>query len=313
MGKLVSIIIPTYNRANLIIQTLESIRNQTYREFECLIIDDGSDDNTEEVVQLFINADNRFQFLERPSNKIKGPNSCRNYGFEKARGEFIYFFDSDDFLKPHALETYINGFNPESDGVLAQVERVDRITGILQDINSIDSENLIEDYFLNKVSYFVCGILWRKPFLDNQPELFDEAIGHHDEWDFNLRMIYAKARIVKIYQPLVVYYQHQHSFKKEIQKANDIQIESAIKARYKHLKILAEQNPDNEKIFLKHIADYHKKTVRNKLIAHQNNWFVYYKKACVLYLRINSFTPLLKMSYGVVSYSLFNKGYSFFD
>lgn len=313
MNNLVSIIIPTYNRADVIIQTLESIRHQTYKNFECLIIDDGSEDATENVVNKFIESDTRFHFYKRPTTKIKGPNACRNYGFEKATGNFIYFFDSDDYLKPNALETYVKAFNPDLDGVLAQVERVDRITGILQDINTIDSDNLIEDYFLNKVSYFVCGILWRKSFLAKQPELFDETIGHHDEWDFNLRMIYAQARITKIYEPLVIYFQHRHSFKNEIQKANDIQIESAIRARYKHLKLLTLQNPDNEKIFLKHIADYHKKTVRNKLIAHKSNWFVYFKKACVVYLSITSFIPIFKMTCGVVSYSLFNKGYSFFD
>lgn len=313
MNNLVSIIIPTYNRADLIIETLESIRNQTYENFECLIVDDASEDKTEEVISKFIESDNRFQLHKRPSNKIKGPNACRNYGFEKAKGDFVYFFDSDDFLKPHALKTYINGFHPDTDGVLAQVERVDRQTGILQDINVIESENLIEDYFTNKVSYFVCGILWRKSFLDKQSELFDETIGHHDEWDFNLRMIYAQAKLVKIHTPLVVYFQYPHSFKKEIQKANDFQIESAIKARLKHLKLLIEQNPDNEKIFLKHVADFYKKTVRNKLIAHQNNWFVYYKGACVLYFKINFFTSVIKMSFGIISYSLIGKGYSFFD
>lgn len=313
MNNLVSIIIPTYNRADIISTTLESIRNQTYKYFECLIVDDGSDDKTEEVVLKFIDSDNRFKFYIRPSNKIKGPNSCRNYGFEKAKGDFIYFFDSDDFLKLHALEAYIKVFSTDIDGVLAQVERVDRETGVLQDVNVIESDNLIEDYFLNKVSYFVCGILWRKSFLDQQPELFDETIGHHDEWDFNLRMIYAKPKLVTIYEPLVIYYQHQNSFKREIQKANDVQIESAIKARFKHLKLLTKQNPSNEKIYLKHIADFYKKTVRNKLIAHQNNWFVYYKRACILYLKINSFISILKMSCGVMFYSLFGKGYSFFD
>jgi len=313
MNKLISIIIPTYNRADLIIQTLESIQNQSYKDFECLIVDDGSDDNSEQVIQEFIVSDNRFQFLKRPVKRKKGPNACRNFGFENAKGEFIYFFDSDDFLKPHALQTYINAFKKDTDGVLAQVERVDRVTGKLQDVNTIDSENLIEDYFLNKVSYFVCGILWRKSFLDKQPELFDETIGHHDEWDFNLRMIYAKAKLAKVYEPLVVYYQHQHSFKKEIQKANDTQIESAIKARFKHLQLLTLQNPDNEKVFIKHIADFHRKTVRNKLMAHQKNWFIYYKKACILFFKTNSLFSVFKMTVGIMIYSLFGKGYSLFN
>ena len=103
MNNLVSIIIPIYNRADLIIQTLESISNQTHENFECLIIDDGSEDDTENVVKGFVESDTRFQFFKRPSNKVKGPNACRNYGFEKATGDFIYFFDSDDFLKEKAL------------------------------------------------------------------------------------------------------------------------------------------------------------------------------------------------------------------
>jgi glycosyltransferase involved in cell wall biosynthesis len=312
MSNLISIIIPTYNRANLIIQTLESIQNQTYQNFECIIVDDGSDDDSEKVVSNFIEKDNRFQFYKRPSDKIKGPNACRNYGYEKSKGEFIYFFDSDDFLKPHALETYINAFKIGIDGVLAQVERVDRKTGVLQDVNIIDSDNLIEDYFLNKVCYFVSGVLWKKSFLNQQTELFDETIGHHDEWDFNLRMIYAKARLIKIYEPLTIYYQHQNSFKKEIEKANDFQIESAIKARLKHLKLLTEQNPVNEKVYLKHIADYHKKIVRNKLIAKQSNWFVYYKKACVMFWQTHSIFSIIKMTVGVFSFYFFGKGYAYF-
>jgi glycosyltransferase involved in cell wall biosynthesis len=313
MNRLVSIIIPTYNRAALISKTLESIQNQSYKDFECLIVDDGSEDDSEEIIQLFIDSDNRFQFHKRPLNRIKGPNACRNFGFENAKGEFVYFFDSDDFLKPDALETYINAFKSDTDGVLAQVERVDRNTGVLQDVNRIDSENLIEDYFLNKVCYFVCGVLWKKSYLNQQTELFDETLGHHDEWDFNLRMIYAKARLVKIHKPLVIYYQHQNSFKKEIQKANDVQIESAIKARLKHLKLLTDQNPSNNKIYSKHIAHFYKKTVRNKLIAHQKNWFVYYKKACVLYFKNNSFFSIFKITFGIILYLLFRKGYSFFN
>ena len=313
MDKLVSIIIPTFNRADLIIDTLRSIRAQTYQNFECLLVDDGSTDESNQVISSFCNSDKRFQLFIRPQNRIKGPNACRNYGFEQAKGDFIYFFDSDDFLKPNALETYINVFEENTDGVLAHVERVDKETGVLKDINKIDSDNLIEDYFLNKVSYFVCGILWRKSFLDKQSELFDESIGHHDEWDFNLRMIYAKANLIKVPQPLVVYFQHQNSFKNEIQKSNDFQIESALKARFKHLKLLTKQNSSNEKKYLKHIADYYKKIVRNKLVAHQNNWFFYYKKACVLYFKINEIQSILKMSCGIFFYSIFGKGYKFFE
>lgn len=312
MSNLISIIIPTYNRANLIIQTLESIRNQTYQNFECIIVDDGSDDDSEKLVSNFIETDNRFQFYKRPSNIKKGPNACRNYGFQKAKGDFIYFFDSDDFLKPHALETYIKGFQPDTDGVLAQVERVDRETGILQDVNTIESNNLIEDYFTYKICYFVCGILWRKSFLDTQNELFDESIGNHDEWDFNLRMIYAQPKIIKIRQPLVIYYQHHHSFKNEVKKGNDLEINSAFKARFKHLDLLIKLNPNNKTIYTNHIEDFYIKTLRNKLLYGQSNWLTYYKSAVFFKLKTCSFISIIKLSIGIISLKFFGKGYSFF-
>lgn len=312
MDKLVSIIIPTYNRADLISQTLESIRNQTYQQFECIIVDDGSADNSNEIIQLFIESDNRFQFHKRPITRAKGPNACRNYGFEKAKGAFIYFFDSDDFLKPHAVATYVQAFKSDIDAVLAQVERVDRATGVVQDVNCIDSDNLIEDYFTYKICYFVCGIIWRKSFLDKQTELFDESIGNHDEWDFNLRMIYEQPKLIKIYQTLVIYYQHNHSFKNEIKKGNDLEIHSAFKARFKHLDLLVKLDPNNKKKYTNHIADFYIKTVRNKLFSGQRDWFSYYKAAVYLKLKTFSFFSVINVTTGIILFKLFGKGYSFF-
>ena len=81
MNKLISIIIPTFNRAHLILHTLESIKNQTYNEWECIIVDDGSTDNTEDVLKKYIDTDSRFRYFKRPLNHTKGPSSCRNFGF----------------------------------------------------------------------------------------------------------------------------------------------------------------------------------------------------------------------------------------
>lgn len=310
---LISIIIPVFNRANLIIPTLVSISEQSFEDYECLIIDDGSTDSTEAVVLKFIETDNRFKFYKRPLNRTKGPNACRNYGFEKAKGEFIYFFDSDDYLKPNALETFIKGFTFDTDGVLAQVERVDHKSGVLKDINVIESNNLIEDYFTYKICYFVCGMLWKKKFLEQQNELFDELIGNHDEWDFNLRMIYARPKIVKLKHALVIYYQYQDSFKNEVRKGNDEAINSAFRARHKHLRLLVNQHPKNKEIFTKHIANYYSKTVRNKLISNQTNWFRYYKAAVIQKLKTKSFLSIIKLTLGVISLKLIGKGYSFFE
>lgn len=101
---LVSIIIPTYNRADLIGETLDSILAQTYKNWECIVVDDHSSDNTQAVVSQFTNKDSRIQYHIRPGNRPKGANSCRNYGFELSKGEFINWFDSDDLMHPDFIE-----------------------------------------------------------------------------------------------------------------------------------------------------------------------------------------------------------------
>lgn len=103
MNPLVSIIIANYNRAHLIEETLNSIKNQFYTFFECIIVDDGSTDDSVNVIQNWIHGDDRFQFFERPKSIRKGANACRNWGFkEKCKGDLIKFFDSDDImLKDH--------------------------------------------------------------------------------------------------------------------------------------------------------------------------------------------------------------------
>jgi glycosyltransferase involved in cell wall biosynthesis len=104
MNPLVSVLIPTYNRAHLIGETLDSIYAQTYTHWECIVVDDGSTDNTETLLKSYIQKDSRFQFIKRSQNKIKGANVCRNIGFDYSKGDFIQWFDSDDIMLPNFLE-----------------------------------------------------------------------------------------------------------------------------------------------------------------------------------------------------------------
>lgn len=101
---LVSIIIPTYNRAHLIEETLDSVLAQTYQNWECLVVDDGSTDETDAIMQTYCEKDSRFRYYHRPKNKQKGANACRNTGLEKASGEFIIFFDSDDLMTKEHIQ-----------------------------------------------------------------------------------------------------------------------------------------------------------------------------------------------------------------
>ena len=113
---LVSIIIPTFNRANLIGETLDSVIGQTYTNWECIVIDDGSTDGTDKLLNIYLQKDTRIQYLQRPSERPKGANSCRNYGFEFSRGEYVNWFDSDDIMHPEKLEIQINQLQNNLDG-----------------------------------------------------------------------------------------------------------------------------------------------------------------------------------------------------
>jgi glycosyltransferase involved in cell wall biosynthesis len=98
---LVSVVMPAFNAARFIEQTLESARCQTFQDFEVLVVDDGSTDDTAAVAQKFCETDARFQLLRRSHN---GLSATRNAGIERTRGEFIAFLDADDVWSPEKLE-----------------------------------------------------------------------------------------------------------------------------------------------------------------------------------------------------------------
>lgn len=103
----ISIIIPTYNRAHCIEVTLQSVSAQTYFDWECLVVDDGSTDDTAALISKWVNRDSRFQYHTR-SRLPKGAPTCRNIGLENAQGSYVIFLDSDDYLLPHCLEERVN-------------------------------------------------------------------------------------------------------------------------------------------------------------------------------------------------------------
>ena len=105
---LVSIIIPTYNRASLIGETLDSVLAQTYTNWECIVVDDRSTDNSIEVLMGYTSKDQRFSYYQRPESRKSGGNAARNYGFEMSKGTYIKWFDSDDIMESNLLIKQIN-------------------------------------------------------------------------------------------------------------------------------------------------------------------------------------------------------------
>jgi GalNAc5-diNAcBac-PP-undecaprenol beta-1,3-glucosyltransferase len=97
-----SIIIPAYNRAQLLTETINSALNQSYTHFEVIVVDDGSTDNTGQVIKEVFGADSRVKYFYKQNEERA---AARNFGLKQAKGDFAVFFDSDDWMKPHYLET----------------------------------------------------------------------------------------------------------------------------------------------------------------------------------------------------------------
>ncbi|UOX34028.1 glycosyltransferase [Flavobacterium sediminilitoris] len=125
MQQLVSIIIPTYNSSIYLKQTLDSVLRQTYTNWECILVDDGSTDLTETITENYREKDTRFHLYKRPENLPKGPSSARNYGVTKANGEYLIFLDADDLLANTCLENRVEQFNKnqDCDFLVFQMER----------------------------------------------------------------------------------------------------------------------------------------------------------------------------------------------
>ncbi len=101
MRELISVIIPAYNSERTILKTITSIVNQSYKDIEIIVIDDGSTDGTADVVIDLSSCDSRIKLKTQPN---KGPSAARNLGMELASGEYLMFVDSDDELVPNAVE-----------------------------------------------------------------------------------------------------------------------------------------------------------------------------------------------------------------
>ena len=104
-NELISVIIPSYNSGKFLGEAIESVVNQTYKNIEIIVINDGSTDNTEEIAKKWQKRDERVRYLKHKENK--GPSAARNTGIKNSRGEYIAFLDDDDEWLPEKLERVI--------------------------------------------------------------------------------------------------------------------------------------------------------------------------------------------------------------
>ncbi|WP_228851067.1 glycosyltransferase family 2 protein [Aegicerativicinus sediminis] len=308
----VSIIIPTYNRGSIIGETLDSILVQTYMHWECIVVDDGSTDDTKDVLKTYIERDSRFKYVIRPDYMPKGPSACRNLGFKKSNGIYINFFDSDDLLESNAYEKAIKEFDRDTDAVIMNSALTEMDSGQFIRKNNVYSSNLLTDYFVGNITFFVGGPVWKRSFLDKQVMLFDESIRNIDDWDFNLRMLYEKPNLKFLLNVSIYYRIHKNSLSKEVWKLNRKEIVSEFRTRDKHLKLVK----GKENVDYPLIKDFILKRYRRYLIRSMKKnpslTPLLIRKLIRQALHFGDIITALKSTLGFLLYKLSGKGYAFF-
>lgn len=165
MAILVSVIIPVYNVEKYISKCLLSILDQTYSDFEVIIVDDGSTDSSGSICDDFCTKDKRFKVYHKDNG---GVSSARNYALKQAHGEWIYFCDADDVLYNDALETLIKNIRSDIDIVCAGYVQINPEYSIIKKTNTVESailpiEDTLKDFYKPRHEMFN-GFIWNRLF-----------------------------------------------------------------------------------------------------------------------------------------------------
>lgn len=207
---LVSIIIPTFNRAHLIGETLNSVLVQNYENWECIIVDDRSTDNTAKVVREYLKKDSRFQFHQRPADRQKGANSCRNYGFELSKGEYVNWFDDDDIMHPDFIKIKTNYLTEkEYKVIICSGYYVNSKLEVLREFNYFNIQDIFKTYSMYKSELITNSALINKDFLIKD-KLFDTNLTRGQETEFFHRIFYSLKSDEYKYVNDKLFYYRQH-------------------------------------------------------------------------------------------------------
>lgn len=193
----VSIIVPCYKQAVYLPETLDSVLSQTYTLWECIIVDDGSPDNTKEVAQEYVNKDSRFKYVFKENGGLA---SARNFGLKVAEGEFVLPLDSDDIIAPDYLEEAIRVFEEASQTKLVYC------WGVLFGYRTGPWNVYYKDYksLLRDNSIF-CSAVFRREDALSVGGYDEQMLYGYEDWEFLIRFLDDDSRVYQIPRPLFHY------------------------------------------------------------------------------------------------------------
>ena len=288
---LVSIIIPTYNRAHLISETLDSVLAQTYQNWECVIVDDGSSDNTDEIVGDYVKKDSRFKYYHRPDEHLPGGNGARNYGFKMSQGDYVNWLDSDDVFLPKKLDIHLKAFKKKNnlDATVSKsyLFNFKSKKAYLPWRKKLYSENLLFDFIKLEAGWQTSDAMWNRKSIFYNP--FNEKLKSYQDWEFHLKSIINKDKYYLI-DKCLVHIRHTPNSIKNVKKIeNHFSIYNAHKSIFNYLKSKKSMTNEIELFFLDKFYFYFSLFSYNRKIIKSLDAFIIILSLSIKTNKINLF------------------------
>lgn len=230
MNHLISVIIPCYNQAIYLPEALQSILNQTYTNWECLIINDGSPDQTEAVAKEWTLKDSRFKYFNKSNG---GLSSARNFGITKGKGKYILTLDADDKFENSFLKNAVNIIDNDTSLGLVSCWLYKFTGNTTGEITKTFGYSIEDFLFLNAAN--IGSILFRKECWE-QVDGYDEKMKKgYEDWEFYIRVCQAGWKLKVIEEPLFWYRQHPYSMRKKALLKYDKEIKFYIYKKHEKL------------------------------------------------------------------------------
>jgi glycosyltransferase involved in cell wall biosynthesis len=177
----ISIIVPCYNQGEFLNETLSSIIKQTFSNWECIIIDDGSSDNTKEIAKIWLEKDTRFRYFYQ---KNQGVSIARNFGIEKALGEFILPLDADDKIASEYIRLSLNEFKNNNNLTLVYCQA--RKFGKINEKWLLPEFNLF-DLAVNNMIF--CSSIFKKSDWKRIGGYDENMVKGFEDWEFYIALL----------------------------------------------------------------------------------------------------------------------------
>jgi glycosyltransferase involved in cell wall biosynthesis len=224
---LVSIIMPCYNGGKYLSETLESVYKQTYENWECIIMDDGSTDNSKQVISEYQKKDKRYKYFYQSN---KGTSAARNNAIHESKGKYILPLDSDDKISPQYIEQAADVLEKSNDVKLVYAKAM--LFGILKGPWNLrpysQKEMLIENMIF-------CSALFRRTDFDNTPGFSEDMRDGFEDWDFWLTFLNESDKVHQIPEVHFYYRIRDNSRNPSVDEAMQKELRRQIYVKYKAL------------------------------------------------------------------------------